>query len=277
MDVGTVVSGYGFVREVFADFQGWRRMARTGDPRIGRWRELVRAHGLDPFMALLYLGVADAPVSISRDDALLESRLNATLLHQTAQSFGVRLDWLLRGDGPIYDLVYLESSLESLVHDLMDWKNAGEDHQLLAFKSSSWELEDSLSQSGVLVLERRVGGGEQSTSLSRPIYSLQRWANDKQRWLAIRAIWAAWHMGFGVRGYRASEKACLALAEGTAFPGPFVAKGPDCWHPDDYVVRPSARAKGQNWVDSIAETHKAHLESLVQEAGGQLREWNARP
>jgi hypothetical protein len=279
LSFGAVASAYGFVRNIVADCGGLRRRARAADPRIDRWRQLVEAHALDPLAALFYLGVSDAPIGIASDDTLLAAHLNASLLHQAAERFGVRLDWLLASDDRIYDCVYLESSLKSLVCDLMEWKSAGEDHALLAFKSGSWELEDSISQAGALVLERTIGGvGERTIPLYRPIYSLRSWANDKQRWLALRAIWAAWHMGFEVRGYRLPEEKCRAIAEGTAFPGPLVARqGRGGWHPDDYVVRPSAVAKGEGWIDSIVASHDAELDALVRETGGQVRQWNARP
>lgn len=279
LSFGAVAIAYGFVRNIVADYGGLRRRVRTADPRIGRWRQLVQAHSLDPLTAFFYLGVPDAPIGIASDDSLLASHLNASLLRPTAERFGVRLDWLLASDDRIYDCAYLESSLKSLVHDLMEWKSVGEDHALLAFKSGSWELEDSISQAGALVLERAIGGfGERPVPLYRPVYSLQWWANDKQRWLALRAIWTAWHMGFAVRGYRLPEEECRAVAEGDAFPGLLVARqGRGCWYPDDYFVRPSAVEKGESWIDSIAESHNAELETLIREAGGQLRQWNVRP
>jgi hypothetical protein len=277
LSFGAVASAYGFLRSVVADLSCVRR-AHGADPRVGRWCQLVQSYSLNPLTALLYLGVADAPIGIASDNSLLASHLNAKLLGQSAERFGVRLDWLLASDNRIYDCVHLESSLKGIVGDLMAWKSTGEDHALLAFKSGSWELEDSISQAGALVLERTNGGiGERTIPLYRPVSSLQWWANDKQRWLSLSAIWTAWHMGFEVRGYRLPEKKCRAIAEGIAFPGPVVARqGRGCWHPDDYVVRPSAVAKGGSWIDSVANVHADELESLVREAGGQLREWKRR-
>jgi hypothetical protein len=277
IEIGVITSLYGLLRNAVSDLRGLRKAAIAIDPRVARWRQAVEAHELDPFTALPFIGIVDTSVSTTSDTNLLASRVTPILLQHTAERFGVRIDWLLGFDDRIYESRYLESSLDALVDMLLEWQKSGESHRIVVLKSGARELEDCITQYGALLLERSFGGvGEQSVAVHQPISTAQCWVDDAQRLLALRAIWAAWHLGFDVQGYCATDSDCEAIAKGFVFLGPVVAKHcSNNWHPDDYIVRPSAHAKGSWWIEAVEEKYYEELDAVVQARGGTLRSWNS--
>jgi len=270
MDVSTVVNVIKTAVEL-GRAVGSVTKAPGNDQRVRRWRELVVAHGLDPFAALIRLGVADVSPAVTTDDRALADALTGHVLRSTAQTFNVRFDWLIGLDDRRYDLVTLDESFTPLLGDLIHWHGVGTGHAIVVFKSRKAELEDEPSQQGALALMREMDGGsdEHPTFAFWPVYSLRSWAESKQRWLAFRAIWAAWHLGFIVRGYEASERQCDRLRRGNAFLGSVRTDwGVGTWHPDDYVVRPSAVAKGDDsFVRSLGKSHRNELREGLAASG----------
>jgi hypothetical protein len=246
------------------------------DPRVRRWHEVTKAHGLDPLTTFTRLGVDDVPVTVAFDNKVLADRLSPAVLRQTAEYFNVRQDWILGCDELRYDTMVLDRSFRPVARDLLDWQSIGSGHSILVFKSRRVTLEKDPWQRGALVAMREmVGSDEHLTYAYRPIYTLRSWCEPEQRWCAFRAIWAAWYLGFNVHGYDASEHQCDGLREGKLFPGTLqLTWGAGTWHPDDYVVRPSARAKGNDdMVEAMERDHADELQALAADAGCDMRRW----
>ena len=257
MGVETLVAGAALLWQVGSTVGSYVTAFR--DPRIRRWRRLVRDHRLDPLTALSRFGVSDAPTSVAFDHKALAAKLSPAVLRMTAETLNVRIDWLLGCDNQPYDFMTLDRAFGPLIRDLLDWQCVGE-----------------LRQRGALVLVREMGGShEHPVYAYRPISSLHSWAEPEQWTLAFRAIWAAWYLSYSVHGYDASESQCAGLREGTLFPGslrPIWRVG--TWYPDDFIVRPSERAQGDDaLVEAIEREHAEELIALAREAGQDVRRW----
>lgn len=267
--VSVATRTYSLFKEVITTL----RRQPSSDPRVRRWIEASRAHDCDTVDVFTLLGNLDVSVAMAYNASEIAHRLTPQVLAETCRLWNIRIDWLCGRDDRIYELMTLDRSLSSLVDDLLDWKREGTDHALFVFKSRRAELELDLYQQGALVMGREVGKlGDQPIYAYRPIYSLEWWPEPKQRWLALRAIWAAWHMSFNVFGCNASERQCKLLSEGRGFPGSVLkSRNWLAWHPDDYVVRPSARAKGASWIDGIIIDHDRELTTLLANARTKRR------
>ena len=129
------------------------------------------------------------------------------------------------------------------------------------------------------MLVRQMDENDEHPTLAfRPIGSLHSWVEPKQRWLALRAIWAAWYLHFAIRGYDATERQCDRLRDGRLFPGTLRRSwGVGSWHPDDYVVRPSEAARGSDeLIERIQRDHWDELVLLAEESGREVRQWRGK-
>jgi hypothetical protein len=276
--VGTAIAGATLAWQIGKAIHSRVTNNPLRDPRVRRWRELVQSHGLDPLTALIRLGVEDAAPTVAMDNSELAKRLLPSVLTKTSQLFNVREEWLLGCDDLPYDTMLLDRSFAPLMRDLVAWQSSGTGHGLVAFKTQRAELEVDGCQQGSLVLVREMDENDEHPTLAfRPIGSLHSWAEPAQRWLALRAIWAAWYLHFAIRGYDATERQCDRLREGRLFPGTLRRTwGVGSWHPDDYVVRPSEAAKGSDeLIEAIERDHREELVLLAEASGCDVRPWGA--
>ena len=274
MDVSTAVNAVKTILDVRKAIESAQKPSPSKDPRVRRWRELVGAHNLDPFTALVRLGAMDVSPMVAIEDESLARALNGDVLRASARMFNVRFHWLLGLDDGRYDLMTLDESFTPLLRDLTEWQREGTHHAVAAFKTGRRELHEAPNQFGALVLLRQADDNdEHPTYAFRPVYSLATWRESKQRWLAMRTVWAAWYMGFVVRGYEASERHCEGIREGRVFPVSARRDwGVGKWHPDDYVVRPSESAKGEDSLAAaLRSNHAEELSTSVAKKSHRLR------
>jgi hypothetical protein len=274
MDVTTVISAAKLVLDAYKVVEAGVKPSPGTDPRVSRWRELVKSHSLDPFTALVRLGAKDVSPMVAVEDEALAYALSGEVLCTAARTFNVRVEWLMGLDDRRYELMTLENSFTPLVHDLADWQREGAWHAIAAFKTERPELDEQPHQFGALVLLRQADDNDEHPIYGfRPVYSLASWSEPKQRLLAMRAIWAAWHMGYAIRGYEAGERNCEEIREGRVFPGSVLREwGVGTWHPDDYVVRPSACAKGDDaLVAALQAEHAKELSATLPGNSSRLR------
>lgn len=254
---------YSFLRDLFAV------LPALFDRRYLRWNRMISAHGLDPMSAFRLINKNDLPIAGLQWPHQVANRLTDEVLQNHASLLNVRKDWIDGSDDRIYETIFLDSSFPPLVHELIEWSKKGSQPEMLVFRSGRLEIQENSCQSGALVLRTEVGKlGNRSVHSYKPIFSLQQWNNDKQSYLGMRAIWAAWRMGFSIKGYRATENECRLIAEGKELPASVIRNKSCVWHPDDYVVRPSVHEKG-HWIDHISNAHKQQFHQLLDTANFQ--------
>ena len=262
-------------RQAWSGISTWYSRRKL-TPQVCRWLDAISAHGMDRVTAFSFVGVPDVPAIVETDNTELEKALTADAMRRTAALLNIREDWMFARDDHAYDTVCLDRDIDTLLRDMEDWKATGDDHALLAFKTGCVELDVDGYQSGALVFCKRVAcSDEHPVYAYRPVCSLHSWHEPKQRSLALRAVWAAWYLGFRTRGYVAKERQCDGLREGTLIAGTLHGgRGVGSWDPDDYVVRPSAEAKGRDsFPDALFREHADALLDTARRMGIEVRNY----
>ena len=240
-----------------------------------RWLSIFECHGVTRNQIPRLLPSFCLPLDKLNDESKLLELLSDELCTAICNLFNVERSWLDGDSDRVYAPICLDRSIDTLLAALIETKLRTDESELLVFRTSKRELAEDWRQFGALIIRSKIYTFEEK-SIYRytPIFSLQNWGNQKQRYYAVRAIWAAHALGFGLLGGQMNRQNCKDIVEGTKLPESCMeGRYPLNWHPDDYVDRPSNVAKGSDLLNHIVKTSESDgTTELIEAAKKRLSE-----
>jgi|GEM_PF-3341264 len=207
----------------------------------GRFLQLHAAHGIAagqilrlPYGKSWSIDDVSSPANVAR-------KLNREVLQAAARVFGVERDWLDSDSDRIYSTIYWDRTPEKWIESALRWSRSRSRWTLVVFKTSWLSPRESISQNGAAAVLQSIDMPDGlSFQRVQPIISLDFWGNDKQNWLARRAISIADHLGIRVRGQTAAVESLEKFREGKLFYRDIrFARRRSHWDPTEMVVEPA--------------------------------------
>ena len=206
-----------------------------------RFLQLHAAHGISagqilrlPYGKSWSIDDVSSPANVAR-------KLSREVLQAAARVFGVERDWLDSDSDRIYSTIYWDRTPEKWIESALRWSRSRSRWTLVVFKTSRLSPSESISQDGAAAVLQSIDMPDGlSFQRVQPIISLDFWGNDKQNWLARRAISIADHLRIRVRGQTAAVESLEKFREGKLFYRDIrFARRRSHWDPTEMVVEPA--------------------------------------